>query len=62
MLQDSGLEKNSLSALLGGKPPSNAAATQSKDNKWRITASQLQAVLNFAQDSQRFKNRDNPTA
>ncbi|KAF2147582.1 uncharacterized protein K452DRAFT_282581, partial [Aplosporella prunicola CBS 121167] len=47
------LEKNSLSALLGGKPLSNAAATQT---------SQLQAMLNFAQDSQRFKNRDNPTA
>ena len=61
MFQESGLPKNSLSALLGGKPPSSTAATQSK-NKWRITALQLQAVLSFAQDTQRFKNRDEPTA
>ena len=62
MLQESGLQKNSLSALLGGKPPSNTAATQSKENKWRITTSQLQAVLSFAQDTQRFINRDEPIA
>lgn len=60
MYEESGLTKNSLSTLLGGKPLSCTQPAQRKEPKWKISASQLQAVLKFARDSQRFINRDEP--
>ena len=52
---------DSLSALLGGKPPNKTDPRQGKEKKWKISGKQLQAVLSFAKETNRFINRDEVT-
>lgn len=45
---------NSISLMLGGKPHSSRHET---DGKWTISKKELDAVLDFAEETQRFSNR-----
>jgi hypothetical protein len=46
---------NNLSLMLGGKPRNEGTSTE---GKWSITRKELDAVLDFAEDSQKFKCRE----
>ena len=57
-----GDKSKSLSSMLGGRPqsqpqPQSAPSNNNKEH-WRITPTELNAVLDFAEDSQRFARKE----